>query len=207
MQKMTQKMVNPLKRSMMNKPKYKRFYCFTGALLMVLSALIASTESYAFAEKANHVKSSKPQDCVAISDSNQRLACFDSFFVEKLSVEKEVVASAVPSVSEATVSAPVEQVKSIPSEEEVISKFGSLTPEKKVSDELESIALTVSKVVLTQRKRQVFYFTNGQVWENRTNKALRIKEGDTGIIKRGALSAFYLSKEGVRGRVRVKRKE
>ena len=202
MQKMTQKMVNPLKRSMMNKPKYKRFYCFTGALLMVLSALIASTESYAFAEKANHVKSSKPQDCVAISDSNQRLACFDSFFVEKPSVETQVAASAVPSVS-----VPVEQVNSIPSEEEVISKFGSLTPEKKVSDELESIALTVSKVVLTQRKRQVFYFTNGQVWENRTNKALRIKQGDIGIIKRGALSAFYLSKEGVRGRVRVKRKE
>ena len=186
----------------MNKPRSQRVYCFTGSLLMAFSALIASTESYAFAEKANHVKPSKPQDCVAISDNNQRLACFDSFFVEKPSVETQVAASAVPSVS-----VPVEQVNSIPSEEEVISKFGSLTPEKKASDELESIALTVSKVVLTQRKRQIFYFTNGQVWENRTNKALRIKEGDTGIIKRGALSAFYLSKEGVRGRVRVKRKE
>ena len=55
------------------------------------------------------------------------------------------------------------------------------------------------------RKQQRFFFTNGQIWENKTSKELRVDKGDQVLVKDGALSAFYLSKvDGTRS-VRVKR--
>jgi len=54
-------------------------------------------------------------------------------------------------------------------------------------------------------KQQRFFFTNGQIWENKTSKESRVDKGDQALVRDGALSAFYLSKvDGTRG-VRVKR--
>mgnify|MGYP003653764479 CR=1 FL=1 len=54
-------------------------------------------------------------------------------------------------------------------------------------------------------KQQRLFFTNGQIWENKNSKELRVDRGDQVHVKDGALSAFYLSKvDGTRS-VRVKR--
>ncbi|MFQ3248606.1 MAG: hypothetical protein ACI9O6_000408 [Glaciecola sp.] len=90
---------------------------------------------------------------------------------------------------------------------EAVQKFGAehLKTEKDTDIELEVVTFTIEKVSLTLRKQQRFYFTNGQVWENKTSKQLRVSEGDEVEIKDGAFSAFYLSKVEGTGSVRVKR--
>jgi hypothetical protein len=76
---------------------------------------------------------------------------------------------------------------------------------KEAAPKLEVVTFTVDKVELTIRKQQRFFFTNGQIWENKTSKELRVDKGDQVLVKDGALSAFYLSKvDGTRS-VRVKR--
>jgi hypothetical protein len=88
-----------------------------------------------------------------------------------------------------------------------IEEFGAehLKIDKAKEQKLEVVSFTIEKVGKTLRNNQRFYFTNGQIWENKGSKDLRVKVGDEVQIKDGALSAFYLSKIDGNRSVRVKR--
>ena len=55
------------------------------------------------------------------------------------------------------------------------------------------------------RKRYILTLSNGHVWNQADNESLRLKVGQTIYVERGALGAFYLSKDSVNRRIRVKR--
>lgn len=123
--------------------------------------------------------------CTKIKDDKKRLACFDRLFTK----EKSNNGQRVP----------------LPVEKSAVNEFGARYLKDKNEDKVEEIRLVIEKVELNARKRQVFYFTNGQVWENKKSTKIRIKPGDFAIISEGAFSAYYLSKENITGKVRVKR--
>ncbi|MBF7073819.1 hypothetical protein ISG33_10455 [Glaciecola sp. MH2013] len=163
------------------------------AFILQVSCLLYLSASIALAQEARTAS-----DCVAIKNDEKRLYCFDQVF-SSLSNTKPELTITSPELDKR------EKVQL--SKKALVDSFGSPSPQKSAADELQTIALTLSKVSLTAKKRQVFTFANGQIWESKTNKKLRIKEGDSAIITKGALSAFYLSKKDVRGRIRVKRRE
>lgn len=158
------------------------------------------------------------QDCRAMANGKQRLACFDSIFdvapnkakkqamsLEKTAPKSEVLAAKSTVPSSQHKQKETEGGGSARSQRE--DSFGSLHLQNQDTseDELDRVTFVLEKVVKTARKRQMFYFTNGQVWENKTSQELRISTGDSVSIRDGALSAFYLSKLDGRRSVRVKR--
>ncbi len=177
---------------------------------------------------------SKAQDCGVVVNDEQRLVCFDSIFSTDLKTAQKNAASLesvpatsktektnslaekTPAVAASSAAASrknivlpksIEEAKSNDSNALLIDKFGGeqFTSDKVQSSKLEQITLVIDKVTKTLSKKQVFHFTNGQIWENKTTKQLRVRAGDKVRVKDGALSAFYLSKVGGNGKVRVKR--
>jgi len=164
----------------------------------------------------NQTLFNQAQDCSAIMSDKQRLACFDAVFKGNVrEVRKQVqpseIDSTIPiaaSTSSLSPSLPIlESSNAVERKQDAIEKFGGehLEAAKEKAPKLEVVNFTIEKVELTIRKQQRFFFTNGQIWENKTSKELRVEEGDQVAVKDGALSAFYLSKvDGTRS-VRVKR--
>lgn len=153
------------------------------------------------------------QDCSAMVEDKQRLNCFDELFKlsreeaqqSKLAVEKNATMSKAVTNSP-TLQAP-ESSNAVVRPQDAVEKFGGehLEVAKEAAPKLEVVIFTVEKIELTIRKQQRFFFTNGQIWENKTSKELRVDKGDQVLVKDGALSAYYLSKvDGTRS-VRVKR--
>lgn len=185
--------------------------------------------------EANQKLVLKAQECRIIMNDQKRLECFDKLFATALNdVQKvpmpfvknpgseQAVVNPLPAVKAPAVQAPAVKAPAVvipvppadvpgadkaSKELDAVSQFGGehLEKDKKDDGKLAVVTFTIERVGLTIRKQQRFYFTNGQIWENKTSKELRVKTGDSVVIKDGALSAFYLSKVDGNRSVRVKR--
>lgn len=179
--------------------------------ISLVAALQAVTAEQAIQRNQSLVN--QAQDCSAMVVDKQRLNCFDEVFKRNV---RETQQSQLPPEKNATmpiavVTSPVVQApessNAVVRQQDAVEKFGGehLEVAKDTAPKLEVVTFTVEKVELTIRKQQRFFFTNGQIWENKTSKELRVDKGDRVLVKDGALSAFYLSKvDGTRS-VRVKR--
>jgi hypothetical protein len=192
----------------------------------IVFAMQSATSLHPELTHQNVVKQAK--QCTEIANDKQRLSCFDAVFkpVAKEPQKRPMPFEKNPMPPEAPTSPPVDlqtdgpkateskttetkpeavEAKSAP--KDAVQKFGAehLKTESEKETELEVVTFTIEKVGLTLRKQQRFYFTNGQIWENKTSKQLRVEAGDEVQIKDGALSAFYLSKVDGNRSVRVKR--
>ena len=148
-----------------------------------------------------------------MANDKQRLDCFDGVFTTNLRLsqeqakpaeEKAMVPMVKPLLPPTQAIAPKSAVEQ---RQDAVEKFGAehLDIAKEKAPKLEVVTFTIDKVELTIRKQQRFFFTNGQIWENKTSKELRVAAGDQVVVKDGALSAFYLSKVDGSRNVRVKR--
>ena len=52
---------------------------------------------------------------------------------------------------------------------------------------------------------QIITLDNGQVWRQTDSVRLKLVEGQSVTIKRGALGSFFISKENANKRIRAKR--
>lgn len=153
------------------------------------------------------------QDCSAIMSDKQRLNCFDAVFKVNLhEVQKQAqpseTKSTTPIATSTSPSSPMLESSSIAErKQDAIEKFGGehLEVANEKAPKLEVVNFIIEKIELTARKQQRFFFTNGQIWENKSSNKLRVKEGDQVTVKDGAWSAFYLSKVDGKRSVRVKR--
>ena len=178
-------------------------------------SLVAALQGVTAEQSIQHNQSlvNQAQDCSAMIVDKQRLNCFDELFKLNVTAAQQ---SQPPSEKNATMPVAVdtspalqapESSNAVVNKQDAVEKFGGehLKVAKDAAPKLEVVTFTVDKVELTIRKQQRFFFTNGQIWENKTNKELREDKGDRVLVKDGALSAFYLSKvDGTRS-VRVKR--
>ena len=160
-----------------------------------------------------------PSDCAKIENDVSRLACYDSFFeikkegqkqVQKTEVQKEIsqdllvapetseIASIAPA---APANKPTDTVRASQTDD-----FGAQDLERKSKQaELNKIESTVTDVKESKRGIRTFTLANGQMWRETQNNRLRVKEGTKIYIEKGALSAHFLGKEGVKRRTKVNR--
>jgi hypothetical protein len=80
--------------------------------------------------------------------------------------------------------------------------FRKKTEVKKLPD---SIVANVKAIRKNPFKKYIITLDNGHVWKQFDSTRLRISVGETVTIKSGILGAFFMSKEGVSKRLRVKR--
>lgn len=126
-----------------------------------------------------------PVRCASISDDRVRLVCYDAIFQNKVETSKDTPASAASPI------APTHSgVRDFGSEHLKQPK-----PDKSPSQSqaIEAIVIRLSKGI---RKEWLFHLNNGQLWKQRSDRYIRIKEGEKVIIRRGRLGGYTLITPG-----------
>lgn len=126
--------------------------------------------------------------CAAITDSAQRLACFDATYAEQTVVIAERAEA---------VAAEREEVFGFREQDDVIER----QPEAAV------LTVTVQEILQGNRRSQVLLMDNGQLWREIDGGTLRnrVREGWTGTITRHWSGAYEIRFEGRSGYLRVAR--
>ena len=164
--------------------------------------------------------------CSLQQNALKRLVCFDT-----LSQNLTPVPGATEPSKQTTV-ASVEPQKLIEttSPEVVVPPKKSIAPTKAIEPVQQSISANttkdfglkrnakfeesgdkvVAKVSAARKnpfKKYIITLDNGQVWKQFDSTSLKIAVGETVEIKRGSLGTFFLGKDGVHKRLRVKRQK
>lgn len=92
-------------------------------------------------------------------------------------------------------------------DEKLLERFGGEEFAKNSAEPeaLNEVRFTIAELSQTLRKKQIFIFTNGQAWQNRTNTKIKVELGDEVVISEGALGSFYMQKTGLNRKVAVLR--
>ena len=138
--------------------------------------------------------SNKLKQCGKISSSEERLACFDSLITAD--TQEPVL------IKEATVA--VVSTENVTTKE--VDDFAKNHLKKTTEEQgLESISSTVTQLKKLIKGQWVIDLENGQRWQQKDSAKIKLKVGNTVRLKKGAMGAVYLYKEGSHRNIRVKR--
>lgn len=128
-------------------------------------------------------------NCKKISNDTQRLACFDQIQPAVETQQKQNTAAAV--------------VEAKPEQPE--ATFGKEHKIVSASQQQTSIVSKLTKLTTTPLGSAVFTFENGQVWRQVSTEYFFAEVGKNYEIERGALNSFFLSEQGKRREIKVRR--
>ena len=174
---------------------------FSFAALMLIAVLMPA--------QAETIANALSQ-CKAEQNSLKRLVCYDrvaqsidrySGLEDLVNVPAPLPARAASSVNRAA----QESVRNVP-QSTASGADADFGMENQVPTERkDKIYAEIANIDKGPRKRYIITLSNGHVWKQTDGESLRLKVGQTVYIERGALGAFYLSKESANKRIRVKR--
>jgi hypothetical protein len=162
-------------------------------------------------------------DCAQINDSLQRLVCYDNLAKKaqlktvnkpnKHSNKPEVAVSPSLPAQQKKVVLPTQLVAELPIASDtskakpLVSAAENFGQENKKSpkDLINQIQGKIVKVTKSAYGEQIITLDNGQVWRQTDSVRLKLVEGQSVTIKRGALGSFFISKENANKRIRAKR--
>ncbi len=177
--------------------------------LLVLGSMLVVT---AFGEE--NLSSRLPQ-CAAVEDDAQRLECFDNEVSRHQQIvileEKPEIPQAKSTELQSPASSPDVPI-AVPAKTTIDNfgmnpKLASQSANGDIPAEITEITAMVTEVYERPYGEYVVTLDNGQVWTEKEHKAgLRIKEGDTLIIRKGRFGGYRLIGGGNRSSqvVRVK---
>ena len=130
------------------------------------------------------------EDCSRISNTNDRLVCFDRQFpaMESKAVPRQDVEA--PAKSSQTDTPIVDDVAH-PAEEAIQEE----KPKRRgMFDKRDEVIITsiIKEVMKRDRKKMVFQLDNGQVWIQSSPRDLHIRAGDQVTIKSGLIGGYIL---------------
>jgi hypothetical protein len=145
-----------------------------------------------------------------MSNDNARLACFDklskqapkdtkSNAVKKAQAEKSSSQALAKEVTKAQ-TATNNQV----SQKDQVESFG-LVKKIEPKDKVTKIVTNIKGITKNPYGKLVVTLDNGQVWRQIGDANLRLKPGQQVYVEEGALGSFFLGKESLNTRIRVKR--
>lgn len=171
-------------------------------LILVFSFLLAGN---AFSANANDLVQAL-QECKELANADNRLACFDSIQIPAKTIKKVIAAKESKSTKQVVkeidvVSVPKQATEAAPTRVIKKEQFGL----KNIVKEPEYITLVVEKIKKNPYGDIIVYLQEGQVWKQTDGRALRLKQNDKVIVKKGALNSFQMMKEGGSRLMKVKR--
>jgi hypothetical protein len=178
-----------------------------------VAALVTGQGAHAAAPAA---VAEQVQQCRAIADAAQRVACYDAVFGPPVvptesggqpsAVSKAMPATPTPVPAAAPVTAAAAAAVAVPaaSQSSSVADFG-VSEQVKRRDAVESIDARVTGVRTNNAGMTVVTLDNGQVWtQSDPNDGLRVRVGDEVKIRRAALGSYKLTVPD-RGGLRVTR--
>lgn len=157
-----------------------------GALLFVVS----------FSASSNDLINNL-QQCKQVENALERLVCFDKVSKNLPTPSKE----SQPIINDKQASNSTKQQPKASNENK---KFG-VEHKADTKDLPDAIHGVVSSVKLGPYKKYIVHLDNGHIWKQTDDKRLKLAIGDKVIVRRGALNSFFIEKDGVNTRMRVKR--
>ncbi|WP_340680991.1 hypothetical protein [Paraglaciecola sp.] len=161
----------------------------------VISILCLVVSVFENAAVAGNLSSSM-LTCNKKTNDVERLRCYDdlNLTLKTDTIEKHI---ADDTLQQTLQPLPVKPISTIES-------FG-LPDKLKAKEEIENIVAHVTSVDHNLRKKLVVSLDIGQIWEQTDGTNMRLREGDSISLERGALGSFFLGVEGKNKRMRVKR--
>lgn len=172
----------------------------TALITLVTFALLSLTV------QAQTLESSLVQ-CTKIQESSVRLVCFDDL------AEQVVKLTAVPAKPSSKFMAAETKAVTALATPKIVSKAESFGAEhlkkSNVAEEDLQIVFTVDKISKDHYGKLRFTFKNGQQWQQTDSAFLRVKVGDSVLLKKGFMDAVYLKKNqpDANKKIRVKRQK
>lgn len=175
--------------------------------LSIVALLLCAAASESQAESISDAL----KDCGRQQNSLKRLVCYDkvvqnldrySGLDELMNVPAPLPAQAGSQAPSRTPYKPQPRVESAqPSTPS--SDFGM--ENRRDAEAVDKIYGNITELKKGPRKRYILTLDNGQVWKQTDNETLSLKVGQTVYVERGVLGAFYMSKDSVNRKIRVKR--
>lgn len=142
--------------------------------------------------------------CSSIDDASARLACYDG-----LSGRSELArdsSGATAESSPAPVAAPVP--KAVQTSQKALDDLGSETLPRKKGEDLKelSVRATVTRCQKdASKKKYFFYFDNGQVWKQLSDKRVFFKDCNFEVTITKDFFGYKMQKDGEKARLRISR--
>ncbi|MEP1553217.1 MAG: hypothetical protein ABJJ44_07155 [Paraglaciecola sp.] len=136
------------------------------------------------------------QHCKQVENALERLVCFDKVSKNLPTTNQEL--KPIAGVE------PPPPIKQQPKLKDENKQFG-VEHKADTSDLPATISAVITSVKLGPYKKYVIQLDNGHIWKQTDDKRLKLSKGDNVIIKRGALNSFFIEKDGMNTRIRVKR--
>ncbi|OUR63209.1 hypothetical protein A9Q74_03115 [Colwellia sp. 39_35_sub15_T18] len=169
--------------------------------LTSISMLFCSLSFVSFAGNETKLTNQLTQ-CGQISPADARLACFDDLL--KGASTRAVLPANNATALVATVPTTIAQVQ--PSATKQVDDFAKEHLKKTSTEQgLDSITSPITKLKKLIRGQWVISLENGQQWQQKDTTKMKLKVGDTVRMKKAAMGAVYLYKEGSHRNIRVKR--
>lgn len=178
-----------------------------GSLLTLMAGCVLS-----FTASAETSIEEKLQQCRALEDQAVRLACYDEVASRKPDaepatptvVETDTAAEQSSEETDSVTAVAVEVAPTQTVEDERLATLGQEQVGVKKSEELELQA----RVVRCEKdgfRRYFFYFENGQVWKQKSDRRLSYKECDFNITITKDVFGYKMLPEGETRRIRIAR--
>lgn len=124
--------------------------------------------------------------CSQIVESADRLSCYDA--LSRRGMPEPVEASAVPAA------------------EKTLDDLGRETmPRSAAEAEKLEVRATVVRCEKDARKKYLFYFENGQVWRQASDKRVYFKDCNFDVTISKDFFGYKMQKDGDKGRIRISR--
>ncbi|MFQ3235886.1 MAG: hypothetical protein ACI9C4_001449 [Paraglaciecola sp.] len=172
-------------------------------LILTLTLMITSTsQAQTLAEAL--------QGCSDEVDNLMRLTCFDKLTKQTAkkstssSTSRATTTESPPPVSETREIEVQKKRGNTDSNTKKVAAFG-LTNKPAQNSKLDKVVAIVTDVSKGPYGKLIISLNNQHVWKQSDGNSFRLKTGEKIYLEEGAMSSFFLSKESVNKRIRVKR--
>lgn len=147
------------------------------------------------------------EKCRVVSNSLKRLVCYDQLAQRAQNLEDSDLAEfyaerplAAPTPGEFRPNTPA------PTRSAPRNNFGLEEREsQQKKDETSEMSAVVGAVEEDPYGKLIVTLADGQIWRQTDSEVFKLRSGDSVTISRGLLGSFYLQKDGLNRRMRVKR--
>lgn len=148
--------------------------------------------------------------CGQVESDADRLACYDRVYDSRLQADSAEESAAQPggdyNIAPVEPAPVAEQASEPAAVEQAQAEAAFGFPRPTYSDEIKTLRSKVVRFEQNSRKMTLFYLDNGQVWmQSESRRFLMPDEPVTAEIIPGMFGAFFLTLEGKKQRIKVKR--
>ncbi|MCY7295358.1 hypothetical protein [Alteromonas sp. a30] len=171
-------------------------------------ALVCAFSNVAFAESL----ATAMKKCSQVDNSLKRLVCYDQLNQKANGYQDSQLPTQVnrqgPPQGRNQSAQVYQQVPQYASNQanDPVDNFGKPILETIKREDLDSLSAQVTEIKKDRRGKLTITLDNGQVWQQTDSKSILLRKGNSVVLEKGLLGAYFLKESSSTNRIRVERK-